>query len=197
MPKPPPGNHAVDSFIASADAWRDEMERLRAVMLSTGVQEDLKWGKPCYVHGAANIAIVQPMKQFLSLMFFQGALLADLAGVLEEQGENSRSARRIRFTSVADVDRLADTVAAYVDEAIEVAASGRTVGPAPEPELVEELRERLDADPDLRAAFEALTPGRRREYHLHISSAKKAETRASRVEQHVDRIKAGKGLRDR
>jgi uncharacterized protein YdeI (YjbR/CyaY-like superfamily) len=49
----------------------------------------------------------------------------------------------------------------------------------------------------LRSAFESLTPGRKREYHLHISSAKQSKTRAARVEKHVARILAGKGLRDR
>ena len=55
----------------------------------------------------------------------------------------------------------------------------------------------LDEDPGLRAAFESLTPGRRREYHLHIAGAKRSDTRRKRVEQHVPRILAGQGLRDR
>ena len=49
-------------------------------------------------------------------MFFKGALLNDSEGVLEAQGPNSRSARRIRFTSVEDVARLTGIVKAYIDE---------------------------------------------------------------------------------
>lgn len=45
--------------------------------------------------------------------------------------------------------------------------------------------------------FGALTPGRRRGYHLHISSAKQSATRERRVDTCAPRILAGKGLRDR
>lgn len=60
-----------------------------------------------------------------------------------------------------------------------------------------ELTERLAQDPALRAAFDGLTPGRRREYNLHISSAKQSKTRASRVEKCAPKILAGKGFRDK
>ena len=92
------------------------------------------------------------------------------------RGPNSRSARRITFTSTDDVARLEDTVRSYLVEAIAVEESGLELGPAPDLVLIEELRSRLDDDPALEAAFEALTPGRRREYNLYFSSAQKTET---------------------
>jgi uncharacterized protein YdeI (YjbR/CyaY-like superfamily) len=173
------------------------MSGLRLVLLDRGLTEAIKWGKPCYSHEGRNIVILQEMKEFLALMFFKGALLEDPSGVLEEQGPNSRSARRIRFTSVDDVARLSDTVAAYIDEAISIEEAGLEVGPAPDLVLVEELRQRLDDDPALRTAFEALTPGRQREYNLIIAEAKQASTRAARVDKYAPRILDGKGLRDR
>ena len=187
----------VDAYLRRSERWPAEIAALREVLLGCGLTEAIKWGKPCYGHDGANIVIVQEMKDFLALMFFKGALLDDPAGVLEDQGPNSRSARRMCFRSVDDVERLAGTVAEYVARAIDVEEQGLEVEPAPELELVAELRERLDADPELQAAFEELTPGRRREYHLHVAGAKQAATRAARVEKHVDRILAGKGLRDR
>ncbi len=190
-------NPKVDAYIARSERWPQEMTRLRDVLLGCGLTEELKWGKPCYAHGGANIAIIQEMKDFLALMFFKGALMEDPEGILEEQGPNSRSALRIRFTSPADVERLAGTLPDYVAEAIRVEEAGLEVGPAPDLALAEELQQRLDGDPDLAAAFEALTPGRQREYNLHISEAKQSSTRAARVEKHVDRIREGKGLRDR
>jgi uncharacterized protein YdeI (YjbR/CyaY-like superfamily) len=123
--------------------------------------------------------------------------LKDPEGVLEEQGPNSQSARRIKFTSVDDVARLADTVSAYIAEAIDLDTEGREVGPAPELVPVDELQARLDRDPAFEAAFEALTPGRRREYNLYFSGAKQATTREARIEKHAQRILDGKGLRDR
>ncbi len=190
-------NPEIDEYIARSEQWPDEMTSLRSVLLSCGLTEEIKWGKPCFGRDGANIVIMQEMKGFLALMFFKGALLDDPEGVLEYQGPNSRSARRICFTSVEDVARLADTVSAYVGQAIDVEKAGLTVGPAPAPELVDELQHRLDNDPALRAAFEALTPGRQREYNLHFSDAKQAKTREARVEKYAEKILAGKGFRDR
>lgn len=189
-------NPKVDAYIRRSEKWPEEMSALRPILLGGGLAEDIKWGKPCYSHDGKNILILQEMSPFLSLMFFKGALLSDPEGVLEEQGPNSRSARRIRFTSVEDVVRLAGTVEAYVDEAIAVEEAGLSVGPAPELALVEELTTRLEQDPALKAAFEALTPGRQREYNLYFSGAKQAKTRLARVDKHVQRILDGKGFRD-
>ena len=187
----------VDSYLACAKRWRPESERLREILLSCGLNEALKWGKPCYAHGGGNIAILQSMKDFLALMFFKGALLRDADGALEEQGPNSRSARRLRFVSLERVAAMEKTVRALVGEAIEVERAGLSVPKPTELKLGGELRARLEGDPPLRAAFAALTPGRQREYNLYFSGAKQPETRANRVEKYVSNILAGKGFRDR
>ncbi len=149
-------NPDVDAYISRSRTWRDEMSELRLVLLGCGLTEAIKWGKPCYSHEGKNIAILQEMKEFLALMFFKGALLEDPAGVLEEQGPNSRSALRIRFTSVDDVARLSDTVAAYIDEAVAVEESGlasRTgTGPRPGGRTPAATRRRPGAADGLRGA---------------------------------------------
>ncbi len=190
-------NAKVDAYIERSEKWPAELKTLRPILLSAGLSEDIKWGKPCYSHEDSNIAILQEMKGFLALMFFKGALMDDPAGVLESQGPNSRSALRICFRSVDDVERLSDTITAYVEEAIGVEASGVEVGPAPEVVFVEELQDRIDSDSEFRTAFEALTPGRQREYNLHISGAKQAKTRLARIEKFTPKILDGKGFRDR
>ncbi len=190
-------NPHVDEYVSRSTAWPDEIAALRPILRDCGLDEELKWRKPCYSHDGSNIVILQEMKDFLALMFFKGALLSDPDDVLESQGPNSRSARRMCFTSVDDVARLADTVTAYVDEALAVEDAGLDVGPAPDLVLVDELQTRLDGDPLLRSAFDALTPGRQREYNLHFSGAKQASTRTSRVDKYAPKILAGKGFRDR
>lgn len=189
-------NPKVDAYIKRSEKWPVEMAALRPVLLGCGLTEAIKWGKPCFSHDANNIVIFQEMNDHLSLMFFKGALMKDPAGVLKPQGPNSRSAMRIAFTSMEDVAELTDTVKEYVAEAIAIEEAGLEVGPAPEPELVEELRNRLEEDTALEAAFEALTPGRQREYNLYFSGAKQAKTRQARVEKYIPKIMAGKGFRD-
>ena len=187
----------VDAYLAASTGWPDEIRALRTILLGCDLDEAIKWGKPTYAHGGANLVIVQEFKKFLALLFVKGALLDDTEGVLHDQGPNSRSGKRMQFTSVDDVRRLAEVIPAYIEQAIAVEESGAEVGPAPEPDMVEEFQERLDADPALAAAFAGLTPGRRREYHLYFSGAKQSATRASRVEKYVPKILAGKGFRDR
>lgn len=187
----------VDAYIQRSTKWPAEMVALRAVLRASGLQEDIKWGKPCFSHDGHNIVIMQEMKDFLALMFFKGALLNDPAKILESQGPNSRSALRVCFTSTDQVEQLADTITAYVDEAITVEAAGLTVEPAPALELVSELTERLAGDPELSAAFESLTPGRQREYNMHFSDAKQSATRVARIDKYAPKILAGKGMRDR
>jgi uncharacterized protein YdeI (YjbR/CyaY-like superfamily) len=188
---------SVDDYVRRSTRWPAEIAALRPILLGCGLTEAIKWGKPCYGIDGGNIVIVQEMKDFLALMFFKGALIDDPDGVLEDQGPNSRSARRVTFTSVADVDRLASTIVALVGRAVEVERSGDEVAPPDELVLVDELRRALEADPELRAGFELLTPGRRREYDLHVRSAKQAATREARIAKLADRIRAGRGLRDR
>ena len=186
----------VDAYIERSEQWPELVERARAILLGCGLAETLKWGKPCYTHDGHNIVIVQEMKGFLALMFFKGALLDDPNGVLKDQGPNTRSARRLELTSVDEVDGLATTIEALVQEAIAVERGGREVGPPPATTPVDELQQRLDSDARFKAAFEALTPGRQREYHLYFSGAKRTETRAARIERYADKILAGKGMRD-
>ncbi len=188
----------VDAYLADQTRWHAETVALRAIVLESGLDEAIKWGKPCYSHQGNNIAIIQPFKPHLALMFFKGTLLSDPLGLLVPQGENSQAAMRVEFTSVDEVAAKADGVRALLAEAIRVEASGASVDftrRAP-PELTAELVDAFDNDPDLRAAWEGLTPGRQRGYLLHFNAAKKPETRAARVARAAPRILAGKGPND-
>lgn len=188
----------VDAYIADSERWPDEITAIRPILLSCGLEETIKWGKPCYcVDDDQNIALLQEFSDHLALMFFQGVLLDDPDQVLHAQGPNTHGPKRMRFTSTGDVDALADATRKLVEDAIHHARAGTELPPRPDEALAEELQERLAADDELAEAFSRLTPGRRREYNLHISDAKQSSTRNRRIDKVVDRILAGKGLRDR
>lgn len=190
-------NPDLDSHFKSADLWRDEAIALRKVLDGCPVREEEKWNQPCYTHDGGNIAIIQRFKPCLSLMFFKGALMRDPEGILKSQGKDTRSALRLEFTSVDEIEKLAKTIKAYVDEAIAVEKSGRTVGQAEVPDVPEELIAAMEADPKLQEAFDALTPGRQRSYLLHINAAKQSATRTARIERARPKILAGKGFNER
>lgn len=190
-------NPDVDAAFDGATRWREEALALRRILLRSNLTEELKWNKRCYSHGGRNICIIQRMNDFLALLFFKGALLKDPDGVLEVQGPNSRSGYRMRFTSVQQVKRQARTLQAYVREAVDVAHAGLSVEKPAEPEYPEELIDRFEADPELQAAFQRLTPGRQRGYLLHLNGARQAKTREARIDRIRPRVLAGKGLHDR
>ncbi len=190
-------NPGVDEYISKAKKWPEVMEQLRIISLNCGLTEVLKWGKPCFLFQENNIAIIQPFKESCAFMFFKGVLLEDPKGILEKPGANSRVARRIPFTSVQEIVEMEPILKSYIHEAIEVEKAGLEVDLEEKPEPVpEELQKKLDENPALKTAFEALTPGRQRGYILYFSDAKQSKTRKRRVEKYMDKILEGKGLRE-
>ena len=186
----------VDAFVSRAKTWRGEIQKIRSILLECGLDEDLKWGKPCFQFEGKNIAIIQPFKEHCSLLFFKGALLEDTHGLLRSQGENTQSALRLEFTSEAQIKKT--VLKPYVKQAIEVEKAGRKVDfkAKRQLDLPDELTEILQRDRRLAKAFDALTPGRQRGYVLFFTSAKKSQTRTARIEKYIPKILAGLGFHD-
>ena len=193
-------NPDVDSWFAKARAWQDELARLRAILLSCDLVEQLKWGKPTYTSDdGANIVLIMPLKETCALLFTKGALLKDPKGLLVRPGENSQSARQMRFTSVAEIAKHEKALRAVVKQAVDIEKAGLKVVFKKSTELVypKEFQDKLDRNSALREAFLKLTPGRQRQYHLHFTGAKQSATRESRVEKAIPLILDGMGLNDR
>src|SRR5438477_11731225 len=188
-------NPEVDGYLRKAKKWREEMEKLRRISLGCGLNEELKWGKPCYTFEKSNVVIIQGFKEFCALLFCQGALLNDPNGILKTFGW--QAARRIPFTNVREIVEMEPILKAYIDEAIEAEKAGLKVNLKKNPEPIpEEFQNKLDEIPALKTAFEALTPGRQRGYILYFSGAKQSKTRESRIEKCMRQILNGKGLND-
>lgn len=191
-------NPKVDFYFAKAGRWQEATEKLRKIVLSCGLTEELKWGCPCYMLGKNNIVLIHVFKEYCALLFFKGALLNDPDGILIQQTENVQAARQIRFTDAKQVTKQAPALKAYIQEAIRIDKAGMKVELKRPTEfaMADEFRVKLDTDRNLKKAFEALTPGRQRAYLLHFSSAKQSKTREARVEKAIPQILDGKGLDD-
>jgi uncharacterized protein YdeI (YjbR/CyaY-like superfamily) len=190
-------NPSVSAFVSRAKTWQGEIQKLRSILVACGLEEDLKWGKPCFMFEGSNIAIIQPFKAHCSLMFFKGALLTDTHGLLRSQGENTQSALRLEFTSESQIKK--SVLESYVKQAIAVEKQGLKVDykAKRELELPKELSEAFKKNRAFAQAFHALTPGRQRAYVMHFSAAKQSQTRSARIEKSIPQILAGKGLNDR
>ncbi|ANX13647.1 hypothetical protein ABE41_016675 [Fictibacillus arsenicus] len=191
-------NRKVDGFLRKTKQWKEEFEQLRPIILDCGLTEDIKWMHPCYMYEEKNIVLMHGFKDYCALLFHKGALLKDPHGILIQQTENVQAARQIRFTNVQDIIEMEFIIKDYILEAIEVEKAGLKVELKKHTEYIipEELQNKFDDIPDLKTAFESLTPGRQRAYILYFSQPKQSKTRESRVEKYMQQILDGKGLND-
>ena len=163
-------NPKVDFFFRTGK-WQEEFEKLRKICLDCDLNEELKWGCPCYTYQKRNIVLIHGFKEYCALLFFKGALLKDPKGILIQQTKNVQSARQIRFSSAREIVKITPTLKAYVKEAIEAERAGLKVGFKKTAEFAvpAEFQNKLNKDPALKKAFKALTPGRQRAYILYFS----------------------------
>ena len=191
-------NPKVDFYFSKENKWQKEIKKLRTIVLDCGLNEELKWGCPCYTFQKSNIVLIHVFKDYCALLFFKGALLKDENGILIQQTKNVQVARQIRFTSSREITDLEPVLKAYIYEAIEVEKAGLKpkLKKTSEFKIPEEFQEKLNKNASLKKAFHALTPGRQRGYILHFSSAKQTKTREARIEKYIPQILKGKGLED-
>lgn len=191
-------NPSVENFFRKAVKWKGEFEELRKIVLDCGLTEDLKWGQPCYTYEGKNVVLIHGFKEYCALLFFKGALLKDPEKILIRQTDNVQAARQIRFTSIKEITRIKKVLKSYINEATALQEAGATIEfkKTSDFDVPQELTTRLRSVKGLRAAFNALTPGRQRAYLFYFSSAKQAKTREARIDKYVPKILEGKGIDD-
>jgi len=191
-------NPKVDFFFEKQSKWQNCYKLLRTIMLDCNLQEELKWGVPCYMYKNTNIALIHGFKNYCAILLNKGVLLKDPYNILIQQTKNTQSARHLRFTSIEEIRELEPKIKQYLFEAVEVEKAGLKVAfkKTKDFEMVEEFKLALENDSDLKKAFQNLTPGRQRAYLLHFSSAKQSKTKSSRIEKCRPKILEGKGLND-
>ena len=191
-------NPKVDWFFDKPGKWQEAYAKLRTIVLDCGLNEELKWGCPCYTFEKRNIVLIHGFKEYCALLFFKGALLKDPKGILIQQTENVQVARQIRFGSAGEIAKLKSSLKAYIKEGVQVEKAGLKVNlkKTVEFKMPDEFKTRLAEVSGLKKAFNALTPGRQRGYLLYFSQPKQSKTREARIEKSVPQILKGKGLDD-
>jgi len=191
-------NPKVDFYFEKAKNWQEEIKKLRTIILDCHLNEELKWGSPCYTFEKKNIVLIHVFKEYCAVLFFKGALLKDTHSILIQQTENVQAARQVRFTNIKEVNDRAAFLREYIFKAVEVEEAGLKVElkKTTEFNMPEEFQKVLKKNGALTTAFYALTPGRQRAYLLHFSAPKQSKTRESRVEKSIPLILDGKGLND-
>ena len=191
-------NPKVDFYFDKAAKWNKELEKMRDLVLDCGLEEELKWGCPCYTYEKKNIVLIHVFKEYCAFLFFKGALMNDPNGILIQQTKNVQVPRQIRFTNAREIVKQEKIIKSYIYEAIEVERAGLKpkLKKTAQFNMPEEFQSKLKKSSALKNAFDALTPGRQRAYLLYFSAAKQSRTRESRIEKYAKQILKGKGLND-
>jgi uncharacterized protein YdeI (YjbR/CyaY-like superfamily) len=189
---------SVADIISEMEPWVNELMLLREIVLSTGLNEEIKWGGPIYTLDGKNVLAIGGFKNFFTIWFHQGVFLSDPKKVLVNAGEGrTRGLRQWRFTSMEEIKPA--LVKKYIQEAIKNAKEGKEIkpekkAPLPSPsELIAAFRK----DKMAKSCFDKLTPGKQREIIEYISEAKTGETRLRRVQKSLPIILSGHGLNDK
>ena len=191
-------NPKIEAFLNKTKKWQTELKTLRMIILDCGLTEELKWGQPCYTLQGKNIVLIHGFKEYCALLFIKGALLKDPKAILIRQTEHVQAGRQIRFTNTREIVKMKAILKSYIREAIKVEAAGLKV-PLKKTEdfaIPEEFQKKLNEMPELKTAFNTLTPGRQRAYIFYFSAAKQSKTREARIEKYIDQILDGIGLND-
>jgi len=191
-------NPSVNWFFEKSTKWQSAYLELREILLSFDLNEELKWGCPCYTYENKNVVLIHGFKDYCALLFMKGSIMNDPNQLLIQQTENVQAARQIRFINMEEIILQKLILKSYIKNAIEIEKSGVKVEmkKSSEYKIPEEFQSALNEMSELKPAFDKLTPGRQRAYLLYFSSAKQSKTRTERIEKYIPKILDGKGLED-
>ena len=173
-------------------------KRQQEIIQQTSLKKEFKWGRYIYTHKGKNVIGWGGFKNFFSLWFYNGVFLTDRDKHLISASEGKTKAlRQWRFEDVKDMS--AEKIAAYIQESIQTIDEGKELKPTKSPMKAPAglLLEALQTDPTFAESFQALTPGKQKEYIEYIDEAKQEKTKQSRIEKIKPLVLAKKGLNDK
>lgn len=188
----------ADTPKCKVNTFREELLLLRSILLDSELTEECKWGVPCYTFNNKNVILLSAFKEFCSVSFLKGAIIKDPENLLVKPGENSQSARYLKFQNIKEITKIKKQIKALIKDAIEVEKSGKKIEAKERAELVfpEELLTIFKSNKEFKNAFFALTPGRQRGYNMFFTAAKQSKTRETRINKCMPDIFKGKGLNE-
>jgi uncharacterized protein YdeI (YjbR/CyaY-like superfamily) len=186
----------LDAFFSNDSQFLQGLVDLRKLLNNSIIEEDYKWDFPTYTLDGKNIVALGYFKNHFGIWFFQGVFLKDTHNLLRNaQEDKTKAIRALNYTNIDQIDEV--IFLEYLAEAIENAVLGKELKLSRSPKVVaipEELLHAFAKTGGLKTAFEALTPGKQREYCGHIGSAKQEATRLRRLEKCTPMILEGLGL---
>ena len=187
-----------EEFIDHFPQWKNELEKLRTLLLTTELKEEMKWGMPAYTINKKNVVGLGAFKSYVGIWFHQGVFLKDKKKkLINAQEGKTKALRQWRFSSVEEID--GQLILEYVEEAIQNQKDGKEIKPTKNKSLTlpKELMDYFSKNKNVKNAFDKFTPGKKREFAEYINEAKREETKLKRLKKITPMILAGQGLNDK
>lgn len=177
--------------------WEEELGLLQSIIAQTELIETTKWGNLVYTINGKNVLGISGFKNYFTIWFFNGVFLKDKKNLLVNAQEGkTKSLRQWRFSSKEEVNEK--MMLAYIYEAIENEKLGKSIKPERKKAVISGLFEKeLAANPFLAGAFQKFTPYKQKEFLEYIETAKREETKLSRMEKIKPMILENIGLNDK
>jgi len=178
--------------------WKKELDQLHSIISKTVLKPVIKWGAIVFTHQGRNVISYGGFKNFFTLWFYNGVFLGDKYQVLvNAQDGKTKALRQWRFTSAEEINE--ERILEYIQEAILNEEAGKVWKPKKSTPvaLPGSLKTLFASNPNLKLAFESLTPYKQKEYIEYIDSAKREETKMVRLQKIEPMILRGIGLSDK
>ncbi len=189
----------VDTYISKHGNFIEHLTKIRKTLLSTELEETIKWGMPTYTIHGKNIVGIGAFKSHYGLWFFQGSFLKDTHKILvNAQDGKTKAMRQWRFTNDSQID--SKLILKYIKEAITNEKKGLRIKPDRTKKLLNippELTAVLNKNKQLIKAFNTLTFSKKREFTVYITEAKREITKIKRLEKITPMILNNTGLNDK
>lgn len=180
-----------DDYIAKAAPFAQPiLQRIREIVHEAvpGLTETLKWSMPHFVYNGKNLAGMAAFKAHCAMMIHgdgkQGDAMGQfgkIAALSDLPGDNE-----LKSKIVAAKERI-DSEGTALRKKPATARSSKPELPIP-PDFAKALAD----NPAARTTLDGFAPSHRREYVEWIVEAKRAETRARRIEQAIAQLAEGK-----
>ena len=188
----------AQAYIQYHQQWAAQLEQLRARLLAHHLDETIKWNSPVYELNGKNLIGLGAFKSYVGMWFYQGALLNDTHKVLiNAQEGKTKALRQWRFGS--DDTLPVATIDGYIQETIENHQAGKAIHVSKNAALAipDELEAALSGNPKLKESFDTFGRSKQREFCEYIASAKRENTKHTRLQKILPMIQQNIGLNDK
>ncbi len=181
----------IDEYIKNAAPFAQPILRHYRKLVHTvcpAVEEKWKWSFPNFDYKGAPLTHMAAFKNHCSIGFWKAALMKNNEKLITNAASESAMGHLGRITAFKDLPSE-KVLANFIQQGMALNDAGISLERKPAkkamPDVPDDLSKAFNKNAGTQKRFLALTPGKRREFITFITSAKREETRAARIQKTI------------